>query len=413
MLENDCVMRLVVYPIALALLISFDPALASSSASSPDPAEIEKLIRQLGDEDMDVRDRAEAKLVAAGEDIVPKLEAARSTDDPEIAERIESVLSKMPRWWHWTAWIGQTAVDGRTGEKLWEFPDAADSAVVGHEVFVLARDGLCERLSLKDGQPIWKSESDSGLESTSERRISVSSSQVVCVNPRWMQAFGLNRGAKLWTVNIEAEKLKSPRVVSSGAGILLMGTDSCSYYDPAAGKKLWTETGIVRSALVLPDGDAIINSTVSICRHRRSDGKKVWETISANNIDQYRICVAGPWLVVGPDRPTGDARTEVFDLESGKKQFEKEGWFSTVSTGGDKSVYEKPPGSRVIETFGLNPSGWQIEPLEKLRRGKADGSSRFLIFRKSADGHALQLARVRQDFAKPFTPIGEEEEEQK
>ena len=69
-----------------------------------------------------------------------------------------------------------------------------------------------------------------------------------------------------------------------------------------------------------------------------------------------------------------------------------------------------------MEIFAVNPKSWKIawkRSFSDVRWEKIADRASFLLFAKTTDTFRLEFLRVHQDFARPFTPIGEEEEETK
>src|SRR5262245_1369234 len=78
----------------LALLLTQLP----SGAAPPDPAEIDKLIRQLASDDLAVRTDASKKLEAIGEPAAEALrKAAATSDDPDVRLRAFVILRALDR----------------------------------------------------------------------------------------------------------------------------------------------------------------------------------------------------------------------------------------------------------------------------------------------------------------------------
>ncbi len=72
---------------------------APASAQSASPEQVSKLVRQLGDKNYDVRQRAQAELARSGLVAVEALQAAASDEDPEIASRARYLLRLMRVEW--------------------------------------------------------------------------------------------------------------------------------------------------------------------------------------------------------------------------------------------------------------------------------------------------------------------------
>jgi hypothetical protein len=73
------------------------PATQQASAAEPLSPEIATLIRQLGDDDFHVRQKASAKLEAMGKTAIPALREARKSSDPEVHTRAEALLASIDR----------------------------------------------------------------------------------------------------------------------------------------------------------------------------------------------------------------------------------------------------------------------------------------------------------------------------
>ncbi len=77
------------------LLPGDSPAPAPLVAEKADPA-VAKLVKDLGDEDYRVREKAGADLMARGEKVLPQLRAAlRETDNPEVQRRLAVMVRKL------------------------------------------------------------------------------------------------------------------------------------------------------------------------------------------------------------------------------------------------------------------------------------------------------------------------------
>src|SRR3954468_13969941 len=76
---------------SLTTLVLLSAAAAAFAAAPPAraPAEWHKLIEQLGDDDADVRQAAEKKLLALGEDVLPVLREASRTQ-PDVDARLRA-----------------------------------------------------------------------------------------------------------------------------------------------------------------------------------------------------------------------------------------------------------------------------------------------------------------------------------
>ncbi len=70
--------------------------LSSCLAAADEPrSEIDALLSRLGDDDVEVRARAEARLTGLGKEALPFLRAACGSADPEIAARARQLLAKI------------------------------------------------------------------------------------------------------------------------------------------------------------------------------------------------------------------------------------------------------------------------------------------------------------------------------
>jgi uncharacterized protein (TIGR03067 family) len=78
----------------LAILVAL-PCLA---LPPPSAVESQRLVKQLGAEEFELREAASKRLEAMGEQVLPVLrEAARSTNDPEVRQRVQQVTSILTR----------------------------------------------------------------------------------------------------------------------------------------------------------------------------------------------------------------------------------------------------------------------------------------------------------------------------
>jgi tetratricopeptide (TPR) repeat protein len=75
------------------------PSAAPASAEPASPERVDKLIRNLGDKDYYVRQRAQEELARLGLEAMGALEAATSNDDPEVASRARYLLRLMHVDW--------------------------------------------------------------------------------------------------------------------------------------------------------------------------------------------------------------------------------------------------------------------------------------------------------------------------
>src|SRR5690349_11004616 len=80
----------------LALGIVLTAALLARS-DTPTAAEIERLIKQLGDDDFDRREAAAKRLDAIGEPALEAVRKARDSDDPEVRQRAREVVRLIER----------------------------------------------------------------------------------------------------------------------------------------------------------------------------------------------------------------------------------------------------------------------------------------------------------------------------
>ena len=83
--------------VSLGLAVAADPPAKpdkSAKAAGPTKAQIAQWVRDLGDNDFDVREQATRKLWEAGEPAVPSLTAALKSDDAEVVRRAQEILDK-------------------------------------------------------------------------------------------------------------------------------------------------------------------------------------------------------------------------------------------------------------------------------------------------------------------------------
>lgn len=123
----------------LASLLVILSAAGCSAHVDPDPPDppartatpgISEAIAALGDDDFTVRDAAAERLLAAGRESLPYLDAARSSDDPEVrvrAQALTSAIEEAP-----LVWVG-TRDDRWENPENWEpksLPRAYSTAIV-------------------------------------------------------------------------------------------------------------------------------------------------------------------------------------------------------------------------------------------------------------------------------------------
>ena len=82
-------------PLPLLCLAALPAALLPAAAppAGPSPAEVARLIGQLGDDDFHVREAATARLMWAGEPALPALHRALASDDPEVRRRAGRIVA--------------------------------------------------------------------------------------------------------------------------------------------------------------------------------------------------------------------------------------------------------------------------------------------------------------------------------
>lgn len=78
-------------PLPLLCLAALLPAAAPPDA--PSPADVPRLIRQLGDDDFEVREAATARLEKIGEPALPELYKALASNDAEVRRRAEIIVA--------------------------------------------------------------------------------------------------------------------------------------------------------------------------------------------------------------------------------------------------------------------------------------------------------------------------------
>jgi RNA polymerase sigma factor (sigma-70 family) len=71
------------------------PVPAKKAGPTPFPAEVARLIGQLGDDDFDLREAATARLKAVGEPALPALRKALASDDPEVRRRAGRIIADL------------------------------------------------------------------------------------------------------------------------------------------------------------------------------------------------------------------------------------------------------------------------------------------------------------------------------
>ena len=89
--------RMGVGGLVLGLLLAWPPGLAAGEAAPPPEAQIKAWIAQLGGEDFDTREHAEAALRKAGPAAIPLLTKARDEGDAEVKARAARILDEL-RW---------------------------------------------------------------------------------------------------------------------------------------------------------------------------------------------------------------------------------------------------------------------------------------------------------------------------
>jgi RNA polymerase sigma factor (sigma-70 family) len=65
--------------------------------SAPTPAEVKKLIAELGDADFAVRQRATKRLIEAGKEVLPALRAALPAAEVEVQRRLEAIIDRIEK----------------------------------------------------------------------------------------------------------------------------------------------------------------------------------------------------------------------------------------------------------------------------------------------------------------------------
>jgi HEAT repeat protein len=78
----------------IALALAAAPAVVAADKPASDPDRVAALVRQLDDNDFEVRDKADKELRAMGEPVLPLLrKAAKEAASPEVRKRLSDILA--------------------------------------------------------------------------------------------------------------------------------------------------------------------------------------------------------------------------------------------------------------------------------------------------------------------------------
>lgn len=129
------------------------PVPAPSAEAAPPEADLQGLVKDLGDSSWKVREAAQAKLTAAGKAAVAPLEKAVESEDPEVRQRAQSILQEIRKN------LAEGASAAVAKARLWKSPVpdgvASPAAVSGGTVCFLSFDGTLRAVDANTGKPRW------------------------------------------------------------------------------------------------------------------------------------------------------------------------------------------------------------------------------------------------------------------
>ena len=293
--------------------------------------------------------------------------ARANSKDPEIQQRLNSVITRI-RWWDWVVWSGKSSVNTLTGQTNWTYKTLNDywtvtSVVVGHDVIVLDADGKIERLTLKDGNVIWKANAPETPESVKgTRALCATSQQCFTISATNIRAYNLTSGKEVWTATLNEDGCEYPTVLAAEDGLFVYDRKKCNYYELSNGKKRWDIGGGCFQASQLAGGDILILSDKGLSRLRPSDGKVLWTVRPVDSPDRMSLMVANPYVIIGGWTPEL-GHIEVFDQDSGSKLFGTVGCLAAAAVGSAHTLF-LAKGNGFFQggdLLALNPVGWNAE----------------------------------------------------
>jgi hypothetical protein len=204
-------------------------------------------VDRLASPDVEVRQAAEAALVAMGEDAIPLIERLAAAGDLETRGRAADVLRRL-RWWdHVVLWRGRR-VDLRLGRaSASDF--GARARVVGGRILDVTPPGA-RAVDLRSNRELWKAD------------------------------LGLDR--EIWDVE------------TGESSIVIRAPGGAACVDAATGRVLWRKDGWPRLAPVA-GGDWVVADPRGVSRI----GATSWTVKGAGDVS-----AAGPWVLVGDGRTT-------------------------------------------------------------------------------------------------------------
>jgi outer membrane protein assembly factor BamB len=304
---------------------------------------MDELIRDLGNDNIEIRIRAQTELVRRGEMLVEELERALNKADSEVAGRIRDTIEQI-RWHEHIVWGRDHAVDIRTGRSVWNIPgnstfELIQSRAIGQGVVISFFDGRLERRSLRDGTPLWKLGPLPEASRKNEGKLWpidlwVSGSVLLRVSQSEVRANTFATGSEMWSTKLDLGGMESPRrdVILGRKTFIICTNQKMHAYDLKSGKEIWRLDAYASDGVLLPDGDVILATGEGILRCSGQDGRVQWKVASESHYQGRRTILAGRWVLIGSGKyDNNGVWTAILDSRTGKELWRSRGVLPTAA----------------------------------------------------------------------------------
>lgn len=264
---------------ALPFLLSLSVALCA------DEARIRDLVAQLGADDPEAREAADAELRKMGEedatgDVERALEEGVASSDVEVATRSRAILDTL-RFWQRIVVLGGRktgGIDVQSGKFAWSRPREWCQAWCGERrrgarAWVFDRDGGLECLDLRTGARHWRVKAPAwGQAVDSLYWLGYASDRVVRIS--------LEDGATAWEVNLPQpiHHVRPASIAADARGVYVETRDYLIALEASSGRELWRTSaallGLARGALYVNGPQA--GGGQGVQRLDPATGKPLW-----------------------------------------------------------------------------------------------------------------------------------------
>jgi len=341
-------MRTCATAVVMALLAAWPAVSARAAETKADDARIRELVKALGADDFQTRERAQEQLSKVGPPAIPFLEKALAeTSDPEVKFRAGQLLpdlrkqaakplaAKIKENVLWTVPVPQagagrliaaggcilvtgadgriTAVDTATHKVRWEGAAHKDTSpmVLGDRAYLVHPDGKLGAIDLKTGKP------QSGFKPWTLAGTPALAGGVIyapCAD-KTLRALDARTGEAKWQADVgQIGGFGPPPVVAEGIVAVSLGGGRILAVDRATGKARW-KSGIGSQdarALAVSGDVLVVRFANSLCGLDAGAGNTRWSTYLGGNmpgqvmirqmvvVNGKVVKAAGP---TGPDAP--------------------------------------------------------------------------------------------------------------